>query len=233
MKLRFWYSITLFLAALVTGGGALADQLAAVGRLEYSPSRACTATLVRSDMVLTAAHCVAGHLAAGDSSPDTLSFRTGAYPDHPSIEIPVVDGVVHPLYILVHAHQNRRLQFDFALLKLERPVPKQTAKPLEITTEANKGERLFLASWRGNEGLRARERACPTLSGQRNLVTLGCRVRGGESGSPVMRLEDGVLKLVAVVSSRSNLLDQPTAQASNIASRLAPMMRALDAKTDN
>jgi len=59
-------------------------------------------------------------------------------------------------------------------------------------------------------------------------VTLACEVQGGESGAPVLRKVDDGLELVAVVSSRSRLGNQPVALASNIRLRVPPMVDLLD-----
>lgn len=58
-------------------------------------------------------------------------------------------------------------------------------------------------------------------------MTLGCDVKGGESGAPLFRRTDsGALELVAIISSRGRLLDQPIAQASNLRIRLQPLLDA-------
>ena len=94
--------------------------------------------------------------------------------------------------------------------------------------EAELGEGLFLVSWRAGEGSRPRQRRCLVIEGEvPGVVTLGCQVRGGESGAPVLRLVPDGVELVAIVSSRSRLGQQPVAIASDVTLRIPPLLQRL------
>ena len=212
--------------ALIVGLCALAapasaaDAVSGAGRLEYADTGgSCSAALVRPDLVVTAAHC-----AGGSKHPKTIFFRPGGAKDGEAFPVDLL--IQHPLYDRDSPRIEWRLRFDIAVARLARPVPAALARPFKGGDEAKPGETLFIVSWR--EGERPRQRACPVFEGMHGLVTLGCRVQGGESGAPVLRKTDDGLELVAVISSRSQALAQPIAQASDVFLRLPPLLELID-----
>ncbi len=212
---------------MVQGAIANANEVSAIGRLEYSSGSSCSGTLVAPDVVLTAAHCVSRYVTGEDeeNSPETLVFRPGVGLSGPVYA--VTKSAVHPFYG-GRMPYGWRLRFDFAVVQLDEPVSSDIATPLPISEEAELGEELFLVSWRYPDGPRPRQRKCEVILGLRGLVTLGCKVVGGESGAPLLRKGEDGLSIVAVISSRFKLLEQPVGQASNIARRLEPLIAALE-----
>jgi hypothetical protein len=214
--------LRLLIFSFVTYASAVsAAQIGAVGRIENTVKNgSCTGVLVAPDIVLSAAHCI------GPES-TSLAFRPG-------------DGKVtrvrhaltrifqHPMYDITHDRMLWRLRFDLAIARLEAPVPAERATPIPPGREAQVGETLFIVSWRSDGTTKPRQRACKVIPGLRGLVTLGCEVKGGESGAPVLRKTENGLELVAIISSRANLLQQPIAQASDVALRLPPLMDLIE-----
>lgn len=214
-------AVALWAGLLVTA--AAADAIPAAGRLEdVERGTTCSASLVAPDIVLTAAHCVAKYLNADSEDPIPLVFRPGI---GLTAETHAIDRVVlHPLYDRVNDPNRWALRFDFAAVHLATPVPPEIAVPFEMGVEAQVGEKLFIVSWRNHHSPQPRQRACNVMPGARGLVTLACTVSGGESGAPVLRIGENGLELVAVISSRGKFLQQPIAQASNVALRLPPLL---------
>jgi len=202
-----------------------ASTPSAAGRLERIPGQPfCSAALIAPQIVLTAAHCVPKHLEEKDKI--SLRFRPGGARKNGGLAVDKV--AVHPLYLLFALPEALRLRFDMALARLTDPRAAAGIEPLPVGPEAVVGETLYVVSWR--TGLRPRQRACKVIEGIEGLVTLACEVRPGESGAPVLRKQaDGSLELVAVISSRTSVLNQPVAQASNVAGRLEPLEQALEA----
>ncbi len=219
MAVAFWAGVLMTTAA--------ADTVPAAGRLE-DPQRGttCSASLVTPDVVLTAAHCVAKYLNDTSGEPIPIVFRPGT--GLVAATYPIDRIVVHPLYDRVNDPRNWSLRFDVAAVHLETPVPPDIAEPLETGPEAQIGEKLFIVSWRTHNSPQPRQRACEVMPGARGLVTLACKVSGGESGAPVLRKGENGLELVAVISSRGQFLQQPVAQASNVALRLPPLLAEFD-----
>ena len=98
---------------------------------------------------------------------------------------------------------ERRTGYDLALLRLVSPVPETAAFPLAPTREAVVEPRLLIASYRGGKGERARERTCPVIDATDRMIRMGCDVRPGESGSPVLQRSEGGLAIVGVLSARA------------------------------
>ena len=203
-------------------GPAGADMFAAAGRIEQRDGPgACSASLIGPDVIVTAAHCVreGGH--------EDYVFRVGADPDAEPFAIERI--VVHPLFADFHKQRIRRLRFDIALARLSVPVDPGLAKAFVMGEEARTGEGLFLASWRPGTGPRPRERRCLVLEGEvPGVVTLGCHVRGGESGAPVLRLTANGLELVAVINSTARQRNRWVAFAADVRLRVPPLLDRLE-----
>lgn len=214
--------VILYFSAVPLG----AAQIGAVGRIENTiTSGSCSGVLVAPDIVLSAAHCI------GPENP-TYAFRPGDG-NITRVRHALTRVFQHPMYQVTKDRALWRLRFDLAIGRLEAPVPAARATPIPPGPEAQVGETLFIVSWRSDGTTKPRQRACEVIAGARGLVTLGCRVQGGESGAPVLRKTDDGLELVAIISSRANLLEQPVAQASDVALRLPPLMDLIKAGADD
>lgn len=234
MVVRAAYLRGIFLALCITVRvhAASADPIAAAGRIERTDgSVVCSAVLVTPDIIVSAAHCLPNNPdaeARGEAQGDGVSnggllFRPGV--PGAARRYRLVRTVWHPLYL--GGRSPWRLRFDMAAARLDAPVPPEIAVPLQQGEEARPGERLFVVSWRDPDGTQPRQRACPVVSGRGGLVVLGCEVKGGESGAPVLRRGERGLELVAILSSRSQIARQPVGQGSNVWLRLRPLLDAL------
>ncbi len=203
-------------------------DVSAAGRLENPRSgQTCSGSLIAPDLVLTAAHCIGAlRNIEGDTETEVV-FRPGGQAGARTYV--VSRSVEHPLYKLTSAASRRKLRFDIALFQLRSPVPADVATPLAPADEAEVGETLFLISWRANRPAPPRQRSCRVIGGEPNLVTFACDVRGGESGAPLVRKTDTGLELVAVLSSRFKVGEQPVGFAANVARRLPPLLDLIDA----
>lgn len=197
------------------------SPIPAAGRTEIVGRGAtCSASLIRSDVIATAAHCVIDH--------DQV-FRPG---DGLAGAIYLIeDKAIHPLYEQSKSRVEWKIRFDVAVGRLAKPIPSERALPFPIGEEAKVGESLLIVSWRRDGTKVPRQRACEVLTGDDGLVTLGCRVQGGESGAPVLRKTDDGYELVAIISSSTTRLEQPVAKAANVQLRLPPLLDQIDART--
>ncbi len=93
----------------------------------------CTGTLIREDIVLTAAHCYGGQYNGTDTS--ALNWR---------FEITTADAVKHSFKVVRAQSLLKGSDFDgtqawreqdIAILRLETNVPAEIAKPLSLATE--------------------------------------------------------------------------------------------------
>lgn len=206
-----------------------AESLSAAGRIDNAnTASSCSGVLVAPGMVATAAHCI--REPSDGQNLTGITFIAGP----PAKPVRVVRGFIHPLYNSDSPRSEWKLRFDLGLYLLSDMTAGSDIDLMDVGEDAVPGETLFLVSWRKPDGDRPRQRACPVLSvGMEGLVTLGCDVRGGESGAPVIRkTAEGTLALVAIISSRSQLLDQPVALATNIRLRLPPLIDLASASAD-
>ncbi len=193
----------------------LPHPIAAVGVLTYGGEGGCTGTLIRNDLVLTAAHCLGQRLDAID--PAAVTFRTGAYPGTVAVTRVGAEAVVHPLYDGETTSFDRRVSYDIGLLRLAEPVPPEAATPLVLSGDPTTAERIILASWRGGVGQRARERTCAVISAEERRLSIGCDVRGGESGAPLLARTPQGLAIVGVLTNRDEGDVQPIGHAAGVA----------------
>ena len=217
------------LFGLLPSGASSEELLVSTGRLErMESSGTCSATLISVDLVVTAAHCVGLQKDLEGDFP-RLFYRPAA----PNFAAPiaVVAGAQHPLYTPGRDDARWRFPFDLAVLRLARAIPETSNPSLRLGPPPVSGERLTLFTWRSdpNEPV---VRSCQVLPGSANLVTLGCRVRGGESGGAVVRLKDTGAEIVAVLTSRARIGDLDIAQASHLEGRVTPMLRLLEANEE-
>jgi hypothetical protein len=197
-----------------------AQDFAAAGRIEDPVTGGtCSAALIGPDLIATAAHCV------NEETAQNLTYRSSVPDSEP---VRVERFVVHPFYRDYISQRFRRLRFDIAIGRLATPAATEVVTPFPLGDVARTGEGLFVASWRAQTGPRPRLRRCLVLEGQvQGVVTLGCRVRGGESGAPVLRLTENGLELVAIVNSTAQMKGKDVALAADVRLRIPPLLDQL------
>ncbi len=103
---------------LIVGGGDATEQYDWMTSLQKQGQHSCGASLIDSEWVLTAAHCVQ------DSAPADFNLRIGS-PDQSAggTEAKAAEIIQHPAYA------NEKPNSDIALIKLDRAVDE---KPVQI-----------------------------------------------------------------------------------------------------
>lgn len=216
--------LLLLLAMMPVPLAAEPAPVAAVGVLRAEGGGACTATLIAADAILTAAHC----LDMGGEGKGGFTFRPGQGAGAaPAEAVAVLGSAAHPAYLPTRGLSGRGAPFDFAVMLLEHPVAAEVARPVERGAAAVAGEKLVLASYRGGQGIRARERGCPVVAVQRQVALIGCEVAMGESGSPLLRVTEAGLEVAAVISQRGEAGRQTIAIGPVFQSSVAELLAIL------
>lgn len=203
------------IALVLVASVARADSpapLAAVGRLDLEGKATCSGTLIASDLVLTAAHCLTREVDLTELIGDRISFHPGRSPG-----LPATGGfrgavaAVHPIYGFGIGPAAARMGFDFGLLRLAVPVPPEVARPLAMGPLPGVGDFVFIAGYRAGRGDMARQRRCEVIEANHAFAALGCEVDGGESGSPMLRLTETGPEIVGVLANKGTIEGQPVA----------------------
>lgn len=207
--LRLLVALTVLTPLVAAPLAAQSTDAPSSGRIESTAvAGSCGASLLRPDLLITAAHCVR-------PDRDWYIFRPGDG-DFPGLTHPIGTITRHPTY-LAQPRSLERQRYDIALARLTKPIPRTRLRPIQIGPAAEIGEALVLESWR-QDGTRApARRDCAVIEPIAGHVTLDCPVSVGDSGSAVLRITSQGAELVAIVTTRHLFDGRTVTLATNLA----------------
>lgn len=194
----------------------------AVGRLEIAGQGFCTATLIDTRLVLTAAHCVTD--AGGQRiAPEHLVFRAGLRDGRADAERGARRVVVDRSYL--HGSGGpASLAADIALIELDRPVDPHIVAPIPASVAA--GVRIGVISYAHDRAERpSLQEECRILGHEAGAIVMSCDVDFGSSGAPVLRLDGAAPRIVSVVSAKARADGRKVSLGADVAKAL-PALRA-------
>ncbi|MFP3385142.1 MULTISPECIES: trypsin-like serine peptidase [Tritonibacter] len=176
----------------------------AVGRLNIAGKYMCTGTLIASNLVLTAAHCVYDAQTGRRVNPRGIRFEAGLDGTRVKAARSVSKAVVHPGYRF-RAGGNAQLGSDIAVLRLSNPISRNDIRPFSMSARADRGANVDVLSYSYSNATRAnREQNCQVLSRRTRTLVMSCKVDFGASGAPVLEIRPGQApKIVSVISSKA------------------------------
>ena len=171
-----------------------------VGRLDHD-SGYCSATLIATDLVLTAAHCLYDD--RGARIPDArFTFRAGLRNGRAEAERHVRTSFVPAAYRPGRVVEIDGVATDLALLELARPITLPMVQPIRAGGDLRMHDMVTIVSYgRDRDSFASIEEDCRALYREGDVVVMSCSVVQGSSGAPVLRQTPSGPEVVAVVSA--------------------------------
>jgi len=217
----------MILATPVLATPALADDWLGIGRIELGEEGSCTGTLIGSDLVLTAAHCLHDPRTGQVIPDDRLSFHLGWRNGKPMASRTIARTVSHPDYRPDMPEDRHNLSHDLALLELDRPVHLPGIYPYATTTASGSGDLATVIAHDDRDRREAIIRPqCRVLERRQGLMVLNCGVDFGASGAPVMYQEGprGLPMVASVVVSKGLVDGHPVTLGLDLARALPALL---------
>ena len=206
----------------------------AVGKLILGERGFCTGALIGPQLVLTAAHCLYDKTTGVQIRPEDIEFQAGFRNGRAVAYRTVSRAVTHPDYRYSAEDKLDRVTDDLALLELNQPIRLPSLVPFETGPTPVEGDAVGVVSYaQYREEAPTIQEACEVLAGRRDALILTCSVDFGSSGAPVFAIQDGVARVVSVISAKAEVDGRKVALAVPLAEPLDALLAALaDSKFD-
>lgn len=178
----------------------------AVGRLDLNGVGFCTGSLIAPNLVLTAAHCLYDKRTKQRIDPENIEFLAGWRQGRASAYRYVRRALVHPAYVYDGELSADRVRNDVALLELQHPIRNTTVKPFETARQPRSGDEVGIVSYAHDRAeAPSLQEVCTIKARQQGVLVMSCDVDYGSSGAPVFSFENGVPRIVSVVSAKAQV----------------------------
>jgi len=201
----------------------------AVGRLDTGLGF-CTATLITSELVLTAAHCLFSDdgLRRNDAA---FTFNAGFRNGRVSAQRGLLTSFVHPDYTYGALDSRDRVRTDIALLRLDAPIADGSVRPIAVGGTMARNAQVDVVSYgQAREDYPSLEEDCDILARDGGVMVLDCLANFGSSGAPVMVETPSGHLIVSIVSGGSGGGDETITFAAELSGSIAQLMQMAGAR---
>jgi len=140
-------------------------------------------------------------------------------------------AVAHPDYIYAGVDSLDRVAFDVALLQLDQPVRLPSVTPFQTDARPQKGDKVGIVSYAQDRAdAPSLQEVCHVLDHRPGMLVLSCNVDFGSSGAPIFVVQDGVAKVVSVVSAKAEVNGVRVALGTALQEPLTAVQAALAAE---
>jgi protease YdgD len=200
----------------------------AVGRIDFAGKSFCTGSMIADNLVLTAAHCLFDKETGQPYAAAEIRFLADWRNGRASAYRGVRRALAHPGFSFASTDRMTRVADDLALLELDQPVRNSTIVPFGTEAQPRRGAEVGVVSYaRDRAESPSLQQVCHVLDEAGGVLVLSCDVDFGSSGSPVFMMENGVPRIVSVISAKAEADGKPVSLGTSLQGPLADLMAEL------